>query len=82
MVAVIACSLAGPVQAALPCDADLDDDGAVGITDFLLLLAAWGTDPSGPPDLNGDATVGITDFLDLLAAWGRRSTTGSCSTWP
>ena len=70
LAAVVALALTGSVHAALPCDADLDDDGAVGITDFLLLLAAWGTDPGGPPDFNGDSTVGITDFLELLAAWG------------
>ncbi len=52
------------------CDADLDGDGLVGITDFLDLLAQWGTDPAGPPDLDGDGVVGITDFLDLLANWG------------
>ena len=32
---------------------DLDCDANVGITDFLALLAAWGTDPGGPPDLDG-----------------------------
>ncbi len=52
------------------CDADLDGDGLVGISDFLDLLAQWGTDPAGPPDLDGDGVVGITDFLDLLANWG------------
>jgi hypothetical protein len=52
------------------CSADLDGDGFVGITDFLDLLAQWGTDPSGPPDLDGDGVVGITDFLELLANWG------------
>jgi len=53
-----------------PCPADLDGDGNVGITDFLILLAMWGTDPGGPPDLDGDGNVGITDFLLLLANWG------------
>jgi hypothetical protein len=52
------------------CPADLDEDGMVGVTDFLLLLAAWGTDPGGPPDFNGDYTVGMNDFLILLASWG------------
>jgi len=52
---------------------DLDGDGIVGITDFLLLLALWG--PCGncdncPADLDGDCAVGITDFLQLLANWG------------
>jgi len=53
------------------CPADLDEDGNVGINDFLALLAAWG--PCGvecPADLDGDGDVGINDFLALLAAWG------------
>ena len=70
LVAGIALAGTGPVRAALPCDADLDLDGMVGVTDFLALLAAWGTDPGGPPDFNGDGAVGVADFLDLLAAWG------------
>jgi hypothetical protein len=68
--AAAALALTGRVCAALPCDADLDDDGAVGVTDFLALLAVWGTDPGGPPDFNGDGTVGVEDFLQLLAVWG------------
>ncbi len=52
------------------CPWDLDRDGTVGITDFLDLLAQWGTDPAGPPDFDGDGTVGITDFLELLGNWG------------
>lgn len=52
------------------CTADLDGDCVVGIEDFLALLAAWGTDPGGPPDLDDDGSVGINDFLGLLAAWG------------
>ncbi len=52
------------------CPADLDGDGEVGITDFLDLLKAWGTNPFGPPDLDGDGTVGVTDFLALLQGWG------------
>ena len=47
-----------------------DGDANVGIIDFLALLAAWGTDPGGPPDFDGDGNVGITDFLELLANWG------------
>jgi len=52
------------------CPWDLDGDDLVGINDFLALLAAWGTDPGGPPDFDGDGVVGIGDFLDLLANWG------------
>ncbi len=52
------------------CPWDLDLDGNVGITDFLDLLAQWGTDPSGPPDFNSNGVVDINDFLELLANWG------------
>ena len=45
-------------------------DGIVGITDFLLLLSLWNTNPGGPPDYNGNGNVGIEDFLELLANWG------------
>ncbi len=49
---------------------DLDGDGAVGILDFLTLLALWGPCPAPcPGDLDGDGMVGITDFLTLLANW-------------
>ena len=53
---------------------DLDDDGIVGINDFLILLAEWGPcdqpcPPSCAADLDDDCTVGINDFLLLLANW-------------
>jgi hypothetical protein len=54
---------------------DIDGDGSVGVTDFLLMLAAWGPcpgpcPPSCPADLDEDCTVSVTDFLILLANWG------------
>ena len=53
---------------------DLNNDGTVGIVDFLSLLASWGPCPSCPPfcfgDIDFDCTVGILDFLTLLANWG------------
>lgn len=52
------------------CVADLDDDGAVGTSDLLALLGAWGTNPKGAPDLDGDGVVGTPDLLLLLGAWG------------
>ena len=59
-----------PAPASLAqCPGDLDDDGGVGITDFLALLGQWGQ-AGGPADLNGDGLVGIQDFLMLLGAWG------------
>ncbi len=50
-----------------PCPADLTGDGVVNVSDFLALLAAWGT-PDG--DIDGDGDTGVTDFLELLGAWG------------
>jgi hypothetical protein len=51
---------------------DIDGDGAVGIVDFLAVLAAWGTcvDECCLEDLDLDGQVGITDFLLLLGNWG------------
>ncbi len=49
------------------CDGGESIDGTVGITDFLLLLAQWGS--PGSCDFDGGG-VGINDFLDLLANWG------------
>jgi hypothetical protein len=51
------------------CPADIDDDGMVGVNDFLDLLAYWGA-AGGPADIDGDGLVGVNDFLDLLAYWG------------
>ncbi|MCZ6542515.1 MAG: FG-GAP repeat protein, partial [Planctomycetota bacterium] len=52
------------------CPWDLNGNSDVGILDLLALLAAWGTDPGGPPDFDGDGNVGIIDLLTLLANWG------------
>ena len=58
-------------ECAAACPWDLDGDGGVGINDFLDLLAAWDTNPGGPPDFDGNGNVGIEDFLELLANWGQ-----------
>ncbi len=51
-----------------PCPWDCgDNDGNVGIVDFLAVLAQWGT--PGSCDFDGGG-VGINDFLALLANWG------------
>ncbi|MEE8156256.1 MAG: hypothetical protein V3T53_14985 [Phycisphaerales bacterium] len=52
------------------CFGDVDGNGNVGASDLLALLAAWGTDPGGPPDLDGDGNVGASDLLALLNSWG------------
>jgi len=55
-----------------PCAAaDVDEDGDVGIGDFLLVLAQWGPcPPQCLGDFDGDGIVGINDFLLVLANWG------------
>ncbi len=45
-----------------------DNNGNVGIVDFLALLAQWGQ-VGTPCDFDGGG-VGITDFLALLGNWG------------
>ena len=52
---------------------DIDNDGMVGTSDLLLLLAAWGPCAdcdNCPADLDGDCIVGTSDLLMLLAQWG------------
>ncbi len=57
----------------LPCPADFDEDGDVGASDLLALLAAWGACPNKadcPEDLDDNGNVGASDLLALLANWG------------
>ncbi len=63
-------ALSFSTKAAPPCDADLDDNGVVGASDVLHLLANWGPCKGCLADLNGDGTVGASDLLALLADWG------------
>ena len=51
------------------CMGDLDESGAVGSADLLLLLDDWGT--SAPAaDLDGNGMVDVLDLIALLRAWG------------
>ncbi len=58
-------SMPAPVSCPWDCG---DDDGDVGIVDFLALLAEWDLVDT-PCDFDGGG-VGIVDFLKLLANWG------------
>ena len=62
-----ACGTGYKARAAILCPADLTRDDLVGVDDFLLLLALWGT-PDG--DIDGNGTTDVDDFLLLLASWG------------
>jgi len=59
----------GSCAVVCPWDCEAVPDGAVGINDFLDLLAQWGLVGTSC-DTDGGG-VGINDFLDLLANWGQ-----------
>ncbi len=59
------------VSAVAPlCPADIDLDGAVGGSDLITLLGAWGKNPGHPADFDGDGNVGAGDLILLLGNWG------------
>ena len=66
----VSLALSFSTHAAPPCNADLDDDGAVGVKDLLILLGAWGPCPDCPADFDEDGSVGVKDLLVLLGGWG------------
>ncbi len=59
-----------PDECEATCLGDLDFDAVVDAGDLAALLAAWSTDPLGPPDFDGDGDVNAADLAILLAAWG------------
>jgi hypothetical protein len=58
-----------------PSDCSGDNDGNVGIVDFLALLGQWGS--PGSCDIDGGG-VGISDILTLLGDWGDCPPGGLC----
>ena len=57
-------------------NADLDGDGDVDFSDFLIFAAAFGTSEGGvgynaAADLDGDGTVAFSDFLIFANAFGK-----------
>ncbi|MCH2137977.1 MAG: hypothetical protein MK074_02875 [Phycisphaerales bacterium] len=48
---------------------DINGDGAVNVTDLLIVLKAWGHNPGHPADLDGDDMVGVDDLLLFLSYW-------------
>lgn len=47
---------------------DLNNDDAVNLTDFSILLFNWGTS-AAEADINADGTVDLTDFSIMLSNW-------------
>ena len=52
------------------CPWDLDDNGIVGASDLLALLASWGPCKGCSADFDENGTVGASDLLAMLANWG------------
>lgn len=57
------------------CDADYNDDGAVGALDFKQVRQAFGSTQGGPGwdpevDANGDGAIGSVDFLLFRSSYG------------
>ena len=61
-----------PCEPLSPCPegADLDNDGLIGTSEVLLMLAAFGDVTTGPEDLNDDGIVNVNDILILLGSFG------------
>jgi|EP01046_Picozoa_sp_COSAG06_P020183 hypothetical protein len=55
------------------CEADVNGDGAVGVSDLLLVLGDFGRsdDQPLPTDVGGDGTVAVADLLLVLGAFGQ-----------
>ena len=66
----------GFVHAQTAADADFDDDGIVGVEDFLLFVGKFGTRQGDGKyeakyDLDGDGQVGVSDFLVFVGFFGQ-----------
>lgn len=66
----LAFAVEGTRNPAPACSADLDQNGAIDVSDLLILLTNWGADGSGADIAEPLDIVDIFDLLDLLAAWG------------
>lgn len=54
------------------CDADLNNDGVVGVPDWLLFQTLY-SDAAPEVDFNEDGVVGVPDFLHFLSAYAART---------
>ena len=59
---------AGPTGS--PCPEDLDGDGAVGVSDVLMVLGEFGCASNCSMDIDGDESVGVSDVLAVLSVFG------------
>lgn len=61
-----------PCATETPCPegTDLDEDGAITVSDLLMVLGQIGATTNGPTDINGDGAVTVSDILILLGSFG------------
>jgi hypothetical protein len=60
------------------CPEDINQDGIIGIGDFIQFNSAFGDFcASCPEDTNRDGQVGIDDFIQLNSAYGNSCDTGN-----
>ncbi len=52
------------------CPSDLNEDGFVGFSDVLEVVASWGPCLGCPADVNNDGAVEFADLLEVLADYG------------
>jgi choice-of-anchor B domain-containing protein len=57
-------------QSCIECEGDINGDGAVTVSDVLLLISEWACSVDCTADLNGNAVVDIGDLLILLTVFG------------
>ena len=62
--------VSGDLDPAAACDADVDGDGVVAVSDLLAVLASWGPCSGCAEDIDGDGIVAVGDLLAVLGAWG------------
>ena len=51
------------------CNADINGDLVVNVTDLLQVVSEWGQS-NVPADINQDGIVNVTDILAVIDAWG------------
>ena len=53
-----------------PCDADVNADGVIDVTDLVQIVLDWGPCPGCPTDIDGDGEVAVGDLIAVVVAWG------------
>ncbi|MCH2134905.1 MAG: hypothetical protein MK116_14280, partial [Phycisphaerales bacterium] len=49
---------------------DINCDGAVDVSDLLLVIGSWGPCDGCMEDVDGDHQVAVTELLAVIADWG------------